>query len=379
MNGYIKNALLALVIGSVVSLSAAEPAPEQALSEGLAPDAIAGLDQEIGGIPDLQAILDGLAGLQQQQGSAPVNVPTPVDVHDYLNNTTDLPFLIFKSALGGKYPFTVKVDPRDNTMTILLFGTFDTDEEVVKPVKNAKGLENLKPLRLEKKYADLNRQVVRSYQGYRETYATTFLEWIFKETGLLVDYTYEGTPLIDEYRSNMPMKFVLANAAEFTALKTYLQTNMQTAGIAAGALPKPVLLLEFMDSQAQLGQDDVDFINTYFTPVNRQDAVVKKFFDKAQKRIDDLVAQTARAKVMLEKTMTETLFREFEELTEGGDVKKLFTGLVVLTATVVFKQWLGKNWHSLWHDAADLVTDKAKEHGTVVMDHGKSWLWLPKP
>jgi hypothetical protein len=194
----------------------------------------------------------------------------------------DNSFCFFKYFLGCKYPYLSIVDEATYTVKTLLCGTRSDDE--VSLVKNADQLRNLAVVRSTVYSPDANVKFDKIYKGYRETLLGQAVELTLDMTSILPEKEYPGRALVDEYKSCMPMKWVLGDIKAFRAVRDYMLKEFEKIDLAP-PVQKPLLLLEF-EKKAQLF-DEVDgaFLATYFELADPLDEDVRIFYKNCQKTL----------------------------------------------------------------------------------------------
>lgn len=235
-------------------------------------------------------------------------------------NTVGQPFLVLRYKEGWKYPVVMKGDPRCYRWDILLLGAHSDHYKENRLVKKSRDLENLAVLRSIENYIDggYGIKIDKQYQGSREAYAAIMLEKLLNFVGLGSSAGYKGTILADEYNDGLPMRWVLGSASDVKGLSKYFAKQDITP-----AANKPLLLLQILDKKSELGKEELDFLNSYFTLLDPKSPAVKAFFDGAEEYLAESAGGSKDAKNVLE-TSSDTFFRTVvDKYAEGLDAKKL--------------------------------------------------------
>ncbi len=150
-------------------------------------------------------------------------------------------------------------------------------------IKDPEHLENLVPVRrfLHEPYP--NMKVDEKYEGYCETSFGKAFYRIAHAT-FFKKKEFKGKIIIDEYNSEKPSPFyfLLGSIRDFHGLKAYLAPHLQDK------TTKPLLLLK-IDKQGddEFTTDDKAFLTNYFTLLDPNNDLVKRFFENADSVLFD--------------------------------------------------------------------------------------------
>jgi len=240
------------------------------------------------------------------------------DNKDVLKNI-DQSFAFFKFD-GGKYPYMVKFNPGLNKIDMILCGTHNLTNDMVHLVTSPQDLATITPVQSTIKYVDAPLQMVENYKGKRQAYVGIALEDLLQAVRV-----YKGIFLVDEYKANLPQKWVV-RSADLSPLVSYLRKSFEQAQIAP-ADQKPVLLLELLDKKQAISQDDQAFLNAFYEMVDPQDPVIFEFFKRANDLSNEALTATANNKIVGER-LGEEILRKIESFTGEFEGRKLF-GIVL--------------------------------------------------
>jgi hypothetical protein len=238
----------------------------------------------------------------------------------------DQPFVFFKAVDGFKFPYMMVCNPGLNQWNMVLCGTVKDGK--TKLAKHAEDLENLAPLRSTIKFADSGSQIDKKYPGFRDANLAVMLEIFFRSVGLIPNEGYAGTVLLDEYKAGFPVKAVFGSIEYFRAWRNYMLKNLAAADPSAFSLKKPLLMLEFLDDNADFNEDDKHFLDTCFVLLDPTDASACAFFDRAQTKLKDVMDMTDKARFAKE-SIGELVMRRIEEY-HSLEAKKLALAAVAL-------------------------------------------------
>jgi hypothetical protein len=245
----------------------------------------------------------------------------------------DKPVFLFKTT--AKDPYYIVHRPGSNVLEIVMFGYYpDKKGSHVYRVSKPAHIAELMPIRQTKLYIDGPVKIDEKFPGYREAYVARAFEDVLKAIKILPEHYYKGTPFVDQYRESMASKWVFNNAAEFSAFRSYLQPEFETADILAKNLPKPVLILEVENMATPLSEDDYAFLNSYFTLCDLTNPVVKAFFINQQEQIIKAIAKIKDAKQVKE-GFVDACFRQVESMTNEFKVKEMAVAAITAVVTAI--------------------------------------------
>ncbi len=203
-----------------------------------------------------------------------------------------------------KDPEILILDMDINTYRKLKLGYNDPVSGKNAHIKNPVQLENITVINESiNKYAS-NLRIQKKYVGDRDTVLGKALETVF-----LPETYYQGKAIIDEYKAQTPMFWVLKDEAQLDAIKNYMINN-----IGEEIQEKTLLLIKVLNTRelANLSADNLDFLNKYFYMFPVTDTDVKKFFDKAKSEIADRGFDMSDAKIVGD-TIRENVFGAVEK------------------------------------------------------------------
>lgn len=122
-----------------------------------------------------------------------------------------------------------------------------------------------------------NIRIQNKYRGDRETVLGKTFEKVLPKKN------YKGQILIDEYKSEMPMFWILNNEAQLTGIKNYFLSNF---GELKNQM-KPLLLIKILDTNNlnNLSEDNKLFLDQFFVTFSTANKEIRDFFDKTKNRI----------------------------------------------------------------------------------------------
>jgi len=236
----------------------------------------------------------------------------------------DQSFCFFKTT--GKDPYVLIGRPGENSLKIVFIKTYDKEKEEIVSITNSNQLEEMIPSRCIENYIDANKTMDHKYVDCDDEKMAK----IFKEVMYYIDFlperNYEGTLLFDEWKANLPMKWVLRNIDDFKGIKNYLTQKFIREEISSPA-KKPLLVIEFVNNDAsELDDGDRAFIKQYFNEVSHTENEVKKFFDDCQDYLFKAKDQLKSPKYIQE-SLGEMLYRNFEKFVQEFKTKKVITAV----------------------------------------------------
>lgn len=242
----------------------------------------------------------------------------------------DQAFVFFKAADGFKFPYMMVCNPALNQWNTVLCGAIKNGAP--RFAKRAEDLENIVALRNTIKFADNGTKIDKKYQGFREAYLAIAIELALKSVGLISNEGYTGRVLVDEYAAGLPMKWVLGSIEHFRSLRNYM---IRALSVPGAKLPsqKPLLMIEFLDGNADFNEDDKTFLNACFQVLDSTDAEVCAFFDRAETKLADVMDATSSAKQVKE-DIGEMFLNRIEDFS-SLEAKKVALALSA-TAAVLF-------------------------------------------
>jgi hypothetical protein len=204
-----------------------------------------------------------------------------------------------------KDPEILILDTDINTYKKLKIGYNDPISGKNAHIKNPIQLENMTVINETiNKYAS-NLRIQKKYMGDRDTVVGKALQTIF-----LPETYYQGKIIVDEYKTQMPMFWVLKNEDQLNAIKNYLLKNLNITE----ETEKTLLLIKILSTKdiTKLNAENLEFLNKYFYVYSVEDINVKKFFDKAKSEIADRGFDMSDAKIIGD-TVRENIFGAVEK------------------------------------------------------------------
>lgn len=233
----------------------------------------------------------------------------------------DQSFAFFKTT--GKYPTVTKYYPAICQLHSILCGTHDQELHTYRPVKTAEDLTNLRVLRSVILYADptVYAMTDKKFDGYRESFVGQGLEKLFLAVGLLPEVKFKGTPLADEIREGLPLRWV-TTYEDFKATREYL--TKEFSGENGNPTNKILLALEIVDSPEKLTAEDQDFLQQYFIILDPTDEATIAFFTEAEQKLRDIAGADMPIKHVQE-SWGEMFMRHLEKDTNDFKGKEIST------------------------------------------------------
>ncbi len=256
---------------------------------------------------------------------------------------------------NGEDPFLTILDPSTRETKIIKCGYQDPETEKQSQIKKAEDLENLAALRLTVNGFGGNYKYDVQYRGARKSVVAETLAKV-----ILPNKTYPGTPLVDEYKKNIPMFWVLKNVEELRAISVYMiknldeklpapeeeniykEENLSSDNEIFVPKEKTLLILKILNDKNLETLTDVDkeFLNTYFEVFPLTDSELKEFFqDKNQMLIDTGFNIGGSSPKRVGETISQGIFRDTEKFFKDFEGKKLamyLGGVIVLGAVYDF-------------------------------------------
>ncbi|QQR49717.1 hypothetical protein IPF37_02640 [bacterium] len=152
------------------------------------------------------------------------------------------------------------------------------------------------------------------------------------------DRTYNGTVLVDQYQTGMPMKFVLRNIEDFQNLRKYFEKHFRNMVMMPSK--KPLLVLEITESQdlfarrtlEGLSDADIDFLETYFELADPTNPEVCKFFQRCQSDFIETMYRMPNDVKVVGRSLGEIVFDDIEK--KSIDFKAVDAAGAVMTVVI---------------------------------------------
>ena len=262
---------------------------------------------------------------------------------------------------NGEDPFLTILDPSTRETKIVKCGYQDPETGKQSQIKKAEDLENLAALRLTVNGFGGNYKYDVQYRGARKSMVAETLAKV-----ILPNKTYPGTVLVDEYKKNIPMFWVLKNVEELRAISVFMIKNLNESIIAEVTeeneelniykeetlndsegkeealkteeisspekeeifVPKEktLLILKIIDDKnlESLDETDKEFLNTYFEVFPLSDKDLKEFFqDRNQMLIDTGFNIGGSSPKSVGETISQGIFKDTERFFKDFDRKKI--------------------------------------------------------
>jgi hypothetical protein len=255
----------------------------------------------------------------------------------------------------GKDPYLKVLKPGISEIKTIKCGC--EQENCTTKITSASDLENLSPLRLTILNYCANTKLDVRYRGDREAVMGKVLERIF-----LPAETYKGKILLDEYKENIPMFWILNTTAELKAIKNYFIKNLDAEFIPTQKIP---LVIKINDDAKleKLEPADKEFIEKYFELYTPTDPDVKNFFENGLATItDNSYCMDISDPLHVGESTMQSIFRQVEKNYKKFDAKDIaIVAGVTLFGTLVISQ-IGDEIKA----AKDIVMKKAVGDSTFV-------------
>lgn len=231
----------------------------------------------------------------------------------------------------GKDPYIKTIKPDIDELKIVKCGKSISKASNQK-VKSPCDLENLSPLCITTLNYGGNTKSVVKYRGDREAFIGKALEYI-----LLPLEIFQGTLLVDEYKANLPMFWMLNNVEELVAIKNYFEKNIDPEFVPT---QKTLLVLKINSDQKleNLNNECSDFLSKYFEIYPLTDSDIKEFFEKTIEAINSTSFDMEGSNPFyVGETIMQSIFRQVEKGSKKFQAKDIaiasgvmFFGVVVL-------------------------------------------------
>lgn len=256
-----------------------------------------------------------------QQSEAPASTST--SIFKRLNQ----PFALFNCTT--KNPDYFVYTPATNTLNITTCGTQDpSNVNFIHKITTPEEIERLVPIQQKTVLGDCNKQINTIFRGKREHAIGIACEELLSFTKIIPLKTSTDSIIVKEYLLNMPMEWIVKDAAQLKALCTYLQKAFDKANVQPSE-QKTLLFLSMVD-QSSIDEASSSFLNKHFLVLDLNDEVVAKFFDKAQSSIRKITCKLKDFGFTGE-SMAESIWRELETLCKDFDFKKIINSYTVST------------------------------------------------
>jgi hypothetical protein len=174
----------------------------------------------------------------------------------------------------GNDPWFKKVKPDLDDAYSIKLGCIDQETGNPRKIKETQDLENITVLRY--MYEGFGSHVATDikYPGERSGFNKAL------ESILFMDHSYNGIPLVDEYKEGMPMFWILKNAEELRAISTFILKKFEEKQFVPEK--KILLVIKLLEDPElkTLNTVDKEFLDTYFVTCPLSDKDVKEFFEK---------------------------------------------------------------------------------------------------
>jgi hypothetical protein len=207
----------------------------------------------------------------------------------------------------GKDPYIKTIKPDIDELKVIKCGK-SISKTANQKVKNPQDLEYLSPLCITTLNYGGNTKSVVKYRGDREAFVGRALEYI-----LLPLETYTGTLLVDEFKANIPMFWILNNVDELVAIKNYFEKNLSPEFVPS---QKTLLVLKINSDQKleTLDKDCKTFLSKYFEIYPLTDSDVMAFFGKTLESISSTSFDMEGSNPLyVGETIMQSIFRQVEK------------------------------------------------------------------
>ena len=244
----------------------------------------------------------------------------------------------------GKDAFINVYQPDINSYKVIKLGYYNEEINSNNHLTEAEQFENMIVLSEMTNVYSANIRVQKKYPGDRESVLGEKLANIF-----FSENEYKGKILIDEYKSNIPMFWVLNNVEELRSIAKYITKNIENATNKE----KPLLVIKILNDPKleTLIQKDIEFLNSYFNICSIQDPEVKEFFENAKENMFDRGSNMSSPRYKGE-TVLESVFRQTEKQFKEFKTKDW----AVIAGVFVFSNIL----YSELKDGIDYTLEKAR-------------------
>lgn len=207
----------------------------------------------------------------------------------------DTPLFVFKTT--AKDPYAMEYRSGSSILSMITFGYCPKGGYRVERVTNpSEQLTSLIPIRSTILFEDGPVKIDVKYLGWRESVIARGYENVLEALSLINEKPYKGFPFADQYLENIPMKWVFNNSKELSALCTYLASLFDHLQVAVNNDKKPVLMIDIEGKKNTIAQEDLLFLNRYFTLADKSNPDVKEFFESKQRLILEAVLKMKDAK-----------------------------------------------------------------------------------
>ncbi len=244
----------------------------------------------------------------------------------------------------GKDAFVSIYQPDVDSYKLIKLGYYNEETNNNNHLTKSEQFENMVVLSEMTNIYSANIRVQKKYPGDRESVLGEKLANIF-----FSENEYKGKILIDEYKSNIPMFWVLNNVEELRSIAKYITKNIANTTNEE----KPLLVIKILNDPKleTLIQKDIEFLNSYFDICSIQDPEIKEFFENAKESMLDRGSNMSSPRYKGE-TVLESVFRQTEKQFKEFKTKDW----AVIAGVFIFSNIL----YSELKDGIDYTLEKAR-------------------
>ncbi|MFC1894727.1 hypothetical protein ACFLYH_02140, partial [Candidatus Dependentiae bacterium] len=207
----------------------------------------------------------------------------------------------------GNDPFFNIIRPDIDEIKIIKCGCVDEESGKPRHIKNTCDLANLCPIEQILNGFGGNYRYKMKYQGERTS-----------NIGKLIDNyvspkIYPGKIIVDEYKQNLPMFWILRNVDELRNILIYFTSELEKEEFTPSNKTLLVLKLDNDKKLSSLNERDKEILDTYFKLFPLTDPDIKKFFETAKSTLlagNDYMSKNPK---YVGETASESILRQTEK------------------------------------------------------------------
>ena len=234
---------------------------------------------------------------------------------------------------NGPDPFINVLKPDIDEVSIIKCGCKDPETETTRHIKNTDDLQNICVLDETVNGFGGNYKSKKKYAGERKSIIGKALDIISDE--------YPGTILIDEYKKNIPMFWVLKNVDELRAIFTYMAKKFEEEKFSPTKKNLLVLKIQNDPTLETLSKDEKTFLDAYFEVFPLTDKDVKEFFEQNKRLMLDMNNNIGRSNPKyIGETAIQSITRQTEKFYKDFEAKHIIILIGVFVTTKIILDFI---------------------------------------
>ena len=197
--------------------------------------------------------------------------------------------------MTGKNKKITTLYPAQSILINQKFGT-KTDNNRNKKITNNKDIETLSIIEETTYQYNSGVKIQKKYQGARDSIIGEGLS-----NAILSSPMSKKMPLLDEYKKQTAMFWILDSVDQLRALQSYLEKNLDGDDKTMSMrIDKPVLMIKILNDPffETLTYSDIEFLYRYFNILNEDDTYINQFFNYMHDQITTISKNIGNAKVV---------------------------------------------------------------------------------